>query len=142
MKVFIYRNLNYKGHVYSIKSMEGITRGRVIGYASRIIVKNAQLIVSEAGRNRVLTEKRKNVHAGVVGELNGINSYIERIHISNLDKKVKFYTHEQWWNKVPLGTPITYNPYLYNTFVDVLTKQPVIKAQRVIFSTNSVGIIA
>lgn len=34
-----------------------------------IIMRNAQLKVSEAGRQRVLREKRKNVHAGVVGSV-------------------------------------------------------------------------
>ena len=53
--------------------------------------------VSEAGRQRVLRDGRKNVHAGVVGYLS---------HAS--DKALS----------VPAASEqVTYNPYLYSTFV-------------------------
>ena len=59
-KVRIYRNLN-NGKV-SIKQ-----GGLVIGHADKAFVQDATFIVSEAGRKRVLLEKRKSVHAYVEG---------------------------------------------------------------------------
>lgn len=139
MKVFVYRNLNRKGYIYSIKSLEGPSRGRVIGYAPRIIIENAELVVSQAGRDRVLKEKRKNVHAGCVGQLVGVNSYTPRMHIAGLDNIVKTYTDEQWLKDIRTNTTVTYNPYLYKTFVNMITKQPIYKANKVIFSFHTVG---
>jgi len=65
-KVFIYRNLHYKGYTYSVKCLR---LKRVIERKSVIIIKDAQLVVNQKGRQRVLREKRKNVHAGVKGQL-------------------------------------------------------------------------
>jgi hypothetical protein len=54
----------YKGVVWSIKSVK---TGLVISRSPIVYIKQAKLKVSEAGRMRVLKEKRKNVHAGVEG---------------------------------------------------------------------------
>ncbi len=140
MKVFIYRNLNRSGHMYSIKSLEGISKGKVIGYAPRIVVENAELRVSQAGRDRVLKTKRKNVHAGVVGDLYMVSGWITRMHNSQADF---LYCNEQdFCRAFPIETPITYNPYLYQTFVNLKTGQSVFKADRVTFSNGIVGISA
>lgn len=63
--------------------------------------------VSQAGRRRVLKEKRKNVHAGIVGTW-------DYRDIHSID-----------------GTGITYNPYLYESFVTKENKTPVFKAREV-----------
>ena len=65
LRVFVYFNLHKK--LFSIKSLEGIHKGKVIGHTSDLVLKDCEFKVSEAGRQRVLKEKRKNVHAGVVG---------------------------------------------------------------------------
>ena len=67
MRVRVYYNLNRA--VWSIKAMEGEFKGRVIGYADAVVLSNAHTVVSEAGRQRVLRERRKNVHAYIEGEL-------------------------------------------------------------------------
>lgn len=67
MQVFVYRNLH--NHCLSIKAMEGPLRGKVIAHAHRVLLEDAVFKVSLAGRNRVLAERQKNVHAGVVGTL-------------------------------------------------------------------------
>lgn len=67
MKVFVYFNLHKK--LFSIKALEGSNKGRVIAHSSSVSLKDASCKVSEAGRQRVIKEKRKNVHAGVVGTL-------------------------------------------------------------------------
>ena len=64
IKVKIYRNLNKKGYVYSIKQ-----NGLVVGYCSFICLKNCRFIVNQKGRDKVLKEKRKNVHAYIDGFL-------------------------------------------------------------------------
>lgn len=67
IKVFVYFNLHK--HCWSIKALSGESKGRVIGHAHAVEIHDVVFKVSEAGRQRVLREKRKNVHAGIVGTL-------------------------------------------------------------------------
>jgi len=105
MKVAVYFNLHKK--TFSIKALEGDNKGKVIGYSDDVVVDNAVFKVSEAGRNRVLQEKRKNVHAYVIGELKSI-----------IEAAI-------------CGEKITYNPYLYNSFVTAMNKTAVFNAKEV-----------
>ena len=95
MKVFVYYNLHK--HVFSIKAMEGENKGRVVGYSTHITLSDAMPKVSEAGRQRVIRERKKNVHAGIVGIVESLGD---------------IGTH--------IGEEVTYNPYKFSTFV--LTK--------------------
>lgn len=72
---FIYFNLHKR--CWSLKSErttqpEGTVfttptvKGRVTGHADTILAVNVTTKISEAGRQRVIREKRKNVHAGIV----------------------------------------------------------------------------
>ena len=99
MKVFVYFNLHRK--CFSVKALEGINKGRVIKHAFFVALENVTFKVSEAGRQRVLKEQRKNVHAGVVGTL-----------VNSLD--------------VVGSERVTYNPYKGNTFVLCGTGDPVL----------------
>ena len=65
LRCFVYYNLHK--HVWSIKALEGSQKGRVIGHSDHVLLRYASGKVSEAGRQRVLRDKRKNVHAGIVG---------------------------------------------------------------------------
>lgn len=94
MRVFVYYNLHK--NLWSIRSLD---TGRVIGHERIVILKDAKPRVSEAGRLRVLKEKQKNVHAGIVGTLKIIKVY------NNLEESISNCKQ------------ITYNPYKYNTFV-------------------------
>lgn len=89
-KVFVYYNLHKK--VWSVKDWK---TKRVIAHVTNITLKNCTLKVSEKGRQRVLKERRKNVHAGVLGT---ITSPIENIE---KDKRKE----------------LTYNPYKFDSFV-------------------------
>lgn len=91
MRVYVYYNLHK--HKWSIKCMEGRMYGRVIGHADQLMLTNAKFRVSEAGRQRVLKEKKKNVHAGILGYL----------------------TNPPWPDS--LTTEVTYNPYKFTSFV-------------------------
>lgn len=101
MKVFVYFNLHKK--CWSIKALSGENKGRVIGHAKRVLLGDCEFRVSEAGRQRVLREKRKNVHAGVVGELMGF-----------IPTDMYTPTLESVYDE---GDLVTYNPYKYSGFV-------------------------
>ena len=61
-KLFVYWNIHKK--VFSVLDLS--TR-LVIAHTKKIKLRNVQFKVSEVGRLRVLHNKRKNVHAGVIG---------------------------------------------------------------------------
>lgn len=107
MKVFVYFNLHKR--CFSIKALEGADKGRVVAHSDALLLHNVTFKVSEAGRQRVIREKRKNVHAGVVGDWNST----EQLAV------------------VGTGQAVTYNPYVYDSFVYRETKQPVKQAQTV-----------
>lgn len=64
MRVFVYRNLTK-----DCWSVRDEATGLVILHTKRLLLADAKFVVQEAGRQRVLREKRKNVHAGVRGSL-------------------------------------------------------------------------
>jgi hypothetical protein len=129
MKVFIYRNIQKEGNVFSIKVLEGPLKNRVVGHANGLFLKDCQFAVSQAGRQRVLREKRKNVHAGVVGDLVAVTGYRTRIHNTGLD--FDYMNEEAWQAKYAPGVPVTYNPYLYSSFVLKGTTSAIHKAENV-----------
>jgi len=109
MRVFVYFNLHKK--CFSIKALEGDRKGRVVAHSTTVLLEGCKFKVSEAGRQRVLREKRKNVHAGVTGVwING-----DRVE-----------SHYEFLSMV--GRQVTYNPYKYSSFVIKATEQSVDKA--------------
>ena len=113
MKVKVYYNLHKK--CYSIVSLEKENYGKVIKHSNCVPLFDAQFKVSEKGRQRVLREQKKNVHAYVVGTwLCHLN---DEITISGLPIKLA-----------------TYNPYKYSSFVDAHSKKPLAKASQVLLS--------
>lgn len=107
MRVFVYYNLHK--HCFSVKALEGPAKGLVILHTQRIWLEQARFKVSQAGRQRVLRERRKNVHAGVEG---------------------------QWLpaedSPHPLAAQqIRYNPYLFDQFVLATNGNSVHQAERV-----------
>lgn len=109
MKVSVYYNLHK--HCLSVRSNEGDSYGRVIQHRDIIILKDVKFIVNEAGRKRVLKEKKKNVHAFVRGTI--------------------------WDTVAKLGTrevKVTYNPYKYNSFIELESKNPIYSAEYVIIN--------
>lgn len=105
MKVMVYWNL-HKGR-WSVKDMEpgSPTYGRVIARLPEVLLEGATGKVSEAGRQRVLRERRKNVHAGIVGTV-----YKPAGTEAKLIKEI--------------GDRVTYNPYKYDRFVHVVDESP------------------
>ena len=113
MKVFVYWNLHKL--VWSVKALEGKDKGRVIRHTKEITLYACTFKVSQAGRQRVLREQCKNVHAGVVGKWIGGTEGIAF-------KEYYF--------------PVTYNPYKYETFVHRETQEPVMHAGCVYMTDN------
>lgn len=106
MRVFIYWNFNKK--LWSIRSME---TGRVIDRRTHACITDCTFKVSAAGRQRVLRDRRKNVHAGVVGMLTTVDA------------------------EMPT-TPVSYNPYKYETFINKINLEPVKESRLVCFGPN------
>lgn len=70
MRVRLYRNLHQRGtRAWSILAREGPQKGKVLDVVSGAAIRSASFIVNEGGRQRVIREKQKNVHAFVEGEL-------------------------------------------------------------------------
>lgn len=103
-RAFIYWNLHK--HCYSVK---GCRSGRVFAHAQAVRITDAAFAVSEAGRQRVLRERSKNVHAGVRGTV--------EVNPASADLR--------GWTKV------TYNPYKYDSFVRASDERPVVGADEV-----------
>jgi len=101
-----------------MKALEGPHKGRVVAYAPSIFVENAKLVVSESGRQRCLKEKRRNVHAGVVGDVREAYNKIDR-----LPNTIVSVSLEQFQNLVgfvyDFSMNVTYNPYKYSSFVNI-----------------------
>jgi hypothetical protein len=88
MKSFIYWNIRRK--LWSIQQ-----QGRVIDHTTSLVLENPMFCVSEAGRQRVLREGRKNVHAKVIGKRVPANG----------------------WRRELCNIRVRYNPYRDKTFV-------------------------
>jgi hypothetical protein len=110
MKHFCYFNLHKK--VFSLKSKK---TGLVEHHAVVVVLDDCKFKVSPAGRERVLREKRKNVHAGVEGQISGFEA-----------------------NDLSGFIELTYNPYKYDSFVVKETGIPVKTAERVVLSNKRV----
>ena len=97
-RVYVYFNLHKL--VWSVRQ-----DGKIVEHTEYIMLKDARFLVGEAGRQKVLKERRKNVHAGISGYV------VERV------PNVPDAIHN-----------VTYNPYKYETFVDCIDREPVTHA--------------
>ena len=104
-RVQVYYNLHKK--CLSIRH-----KGKVIEHAQEVTLTDARFHVQQAGRERVLKQKRKNVHAYVSGKLK------ESFWFIQAPKYI--WTAKQ---------RVTYNPYKYKNFVDKETLEPVASAE-------------
>ena len=109
MRVEVYFNLHKK--TFSVRSCE---TGRVIHHTDEIHIVNPEFVVRQSGRNRVLSEGRKNVHAFVRGDITVFNDF-NPFNPDGLDY-----------------TLVSYNPYKFDTFVDVCDTRPVRTAKRAV----------
>ena len=101
--VEVYKNLN--------RDCFSVRQGGIVRFHTKIVcLKNVTYKVSEAGRQRVLKEKRKNVHAFVVGTI---------CHSDEVSKETFPFT-AAW---------VSYNPYKNDSFYVVGDGQKIKKSQ-------------
>lgn len=103
----IYRNLGRADSgIWSIKNPK---TGLVVAHADAIIMRNATPKVSKIGRQRVLKEKQKNVHAFICGEI----AFAENLRPFK-GRTIKTTGFIGLNNKKEVG--VTYNPYKKDHF--------------------------
>jgi len=103
----VYRNLHRK-----CWSVRGRRSGLVQAHEDTVVLLDAEFRVSEAGRQRVLAERKKNVHAYVRGTLSD-----RRPRTAGLRRA-------------------RYNPYEAGTFTDAETGEPVTRAAFVVLTAQ------
>ena len=112
MTVEVYRNLHK-----DCWSVRNPINGLVLFHTDAIHLSDAKFVVHQSGRSRVIQEKRKNVHAFIKGtiepepNINGVTIY-------------KQYN------------PITYNPYLHNSFICKGNQEPIHNADKVYLDSD------
>lgn len=138
MKVFVYFNLHRK--VFSIKALEGPSKGRVIGHAHTVALRDVTAKVSQAGRARVLREQKKNVHAGMVGTLDATRGIDYHNLTTPLDHWAQVSADMTDALAIELapgkGEAVTYNPYKYDSFVTVEGERAITGADYVVLSVK------
>jgi len=144
MRGFIYWNIH--AGLFSVKALDGKHRGRVVAHARAVLLTGVAFKVSEAGRQRVLTTGRKNVHAGLVGDVRA--ALIETRRVVGLRVPP--------WNDSALvraneircgamgyhnGAPVIYNPNDHKSFVTVSAcdhRAPIHKAAEALCFVNGI----
>ena len=109
---FVYYNLHK--HKWSVRNWD---TKLVEEHLDRIVLFDCKLKVYQSGRERVLKEQRKNVHAGVLGKI--------------FEKGDRVFMHDGF-------EEITYNPYKYDSFVRRICGTPVDSADVVIMYDSKV----
>ena len=122
MRVRLYRNLSpqYRNQrAWSILAYEGPAKGKVIDVVDGAVLKDAKLVISEAGRQRVIRERSKNVHAFVDGTL------VRAFPLDSLDADA---TGEDLAPRAGATVRISYDPYKAGHFVRFDCMRPVYEA--------------
>ena len=102
-RVKVYYNLaNFRWSVMS--------EGKVVLHTDYIALSDVVFYINESGRQRVLREQKKDVHAYAIG-------VVQDFSLSEAEVPAPEYT-----------TELTYNPFKYDSFVVKSTEQPVTKA--------------
>lgn len=97
-RAFVYWNLHRE--CWSVR-----VRGKVVAHATGLTLERVEFKVSEAGRQRVLRERRKNVHAGAYG-------MVVEVEPARRPPGLR-------------GVGVSYNPYRGPSFYRVETGEPV-----------------
>ena len=117
--------------------------GLLYCHAHRVEIHNAEFRVQPAGRERVIREKRKNVHAYIIGDCYNIGD-VSKERLLLVDKKIEKYDicacGDKPYDYCEMCVPESsdefrggyYNPYRFKTFVDDIEKTPIFKSSRVI----------
>jgi hypothetical protein len=115
LKVRVYWNLHKK--CWSVQDGKS---GLVVDHGQYVVMHDVSFIVRKGGRERVLREGKKNVHAFACGTL------------KRIEEKKKGRLTPKELLKNPYRKEVTYNPYIYNSFVWKKTGKPVTNSSSVI----------
>lgn len=116
MIVAVYKNLHKSKPNCPIYSIKDLKTGKVIAWEKEVYLSNVIFQVSEKGRQRVIREKKKYVHAYVIGNW------------KKLSKPISFITK------------VRYNPYETATFIKTNNKKPILKAKEAFLCSSGVWI--
>jgi hypothetical protein len=97
-------------------------RGGKVAHAQSMILNDVRFAVQPAGRERVIRERRKNVHAFVRGTL----AYVNKDVYGGADDYTRANMERQGYRR------ITYNPYSFASFVMADTGKPIKSATQVV----------
>jgi hypothetical protein len=106
-RVYVYFNLHKL--VWSVRQ-----DGRIVEHTKYIMLKDARFLVGQAGRKKVLREKKKNVHAGISGYI------VDRVP-----------------NIPDFCTTVSYNPYKNETFINYSNEKPILWAPHVVMDCKN-----
>lgn len=113
-RVEVYRNLRH--NCLSIRR-----QGIVLGHAQAVQLQNVRFVVQPAGRQKVLRERQKNVHAFARGKLLGATNDLPE----GLNRLVR----------------VSYNPFKHSSFYRVTDELPVTSAEAVWVTTTGIYIL-
>lgn len=159
MKADIYRNIgnlfsNLDRKVYSLRSRRsGATYGRVQGHMAYARCGPAEFVVSEAGRQRVVSRQAKEVHAVV--RTDDLKLYVaegdfgrywqwndSHEQFDPYPREAEFDPESEFMLAYMLenenAVRVTYNPYALKAFVDRSQRRPVLSAEEVLFFPQDV----
>lgn len=122
IKVFVYWNV--RQGCFSVKH-----DGKVIAHCTRVIMRNVEFKVSEAGRQRVLREMKKNVHAGMVGELVAGDTFDYPLKSDKVTWAEGLGAMSQGITEA--GKRVSYNPFKSDTFFTCDDQRPIYGARMV-----------
>lgn len=108
MKVFVYWNLHKK--CWSVRH-----KGKVIAHADFVTLKDVEWYVNENGRQRVIAKRKKEVHAGAKGTLEGYAPIGDAPNVG-LPIEDTHYSRTLRMHAAKIHT-VTYNPYKGPCFV-------------------------
>jgi hypothetical protein len=114
---------NITKHVLSVRQ-----KGLVIKHTPAAEIFDAQFVVQPAGREKVLREKRKNVHAFIRGTAGRLSKTL----LTGWAEDDKLTGK---WRRV------TYNPYKYKSFIEVESGFPIYKAKHVVISGRKIYVL-
>ena len=106
-RVMVYYNLHK--HTFSVKNKK-----RVILHADYVKLGDVEFRVREGGKEKVRSDKQKNVHAFVIGNLLDYCEY----PCENIPTE-------------PNSNIVTYNPYKFDSFVYKETEKPIYNAKEI-----------
>ena len=121
LRVRIYLNLHRPGHL-SVVALEGPSKGKVVAHTLALALSDCRFVVSEAGRQRVLREQAKNVHAAIQGTITAIACAPE--------ERPEFERRAD--TLLRHGCPVYYNPYRTALFLNRDTQAPMHAAAQVV----------